>query len=86
MQIALNSSYNSEYFVEGLEKVARLMTETALVEELYLQAQTDAARRLEEAVLVLYAALLQFLGKATKFWRKNLLRKPTVAVYVLLMY
>ena len=57
--------------IEGLETVARLITRFAFFEELYLQRASIARGDLEEAAIALYAEILTFLGKATKFFTKT---------------
>ena len=54
--------------IENLEAVSHVITRYAILEELYLQQNSTARKKLEEMVVHLYAEILTFLAKARKFF------------------
>lgn len=57
--------------IENLEAVSYLITRYAILEEMYLQRNSAARDNLEDMVVCLYAEILTFLGKASKYFRSS---------------
>lgn len=70
-QVAVNDKRVLGETVENLEAVSHLITRYAILEELYLQRNSAARDKLEELVVRLYAEILTFLGKASKYFHRS---------------
>jgi len=57
--------------IEGLETISCLITRYAIFENLYMQHNTAARDQLKAALTSLYAEVLRFLGKATKYFNTS---------------
>ncbi|PVH75424.1 hypothetical protein DL98DRAFT_349601, partial [Cadophora sp. DSE1049] len=67
LQAAINDTTVYSGMVEDLEMVARLMARFHELERLYLLSPSAADDQLSNALVKVYAAILEFLAKAVKF-------------------
>ena len=79
MQIVVNDSSKLESVVEGLARIAELICRFAVVEVLYLQGTSKAAKELEKAVTKLYASILDYLSKAKHYFEQGTASKHTIS-------
>ena len=66
--------------IENLEAVSHLITRYAILEELYLQRNSEASDKLEDMVIRLYAEILTFLAKARKFFQSSAKSKKSFLI------
>lgn len=57
--------------IEGLETTANLIARYSLFETLYLQHQSTATNRLTRSLIMVYASILTFLGKALHYYDQS---------------
>jgi hypothetical protein len=57
--------------VESLETIARLVTQYAVFESLYLGKTTRIQGEMEGALVVLYAEVLKYLARAKLYFQKS---------------
>lgn len=66
LQVTVNAQHIQASMVEGIEHVSETITRFAWVETLYLRASTALRRDLQDAILKLYIAVLEFLAEARR--------------------
>lgn len=66
LQVTVNAQHIQTSMVEGIEHVSETITRFAWVETLYLHASTALRRDLQDAILKLYIAVLEFLAEARR--------------------
>jgi len=71
LQVAINDQQNRSSLADGMEHVAGLITRYAIVERIYLQISCEASEKLKNDIVSLYAATLQYLAKARKYYGKG---------------
>ncbi|KAF2194322.1 hypothetical protein K469DRAFT_783362 [Zopfia rhizophila CBS 207.26] len=71
LQIAVNDTNKLSLVVEGLAWIAELICRYAVIEALYLQGASKAAKSLERAVVKLYANILGYLSKAKQYLKQG---------------
>ncbi|KAK2765322.1 hypothetical protein FQN54_008166 [Arachnomyces sp. PD_36] len=71
LQWATNDSQIFGAMIEGLETVASLISRYSLFEAVYLRIKSPTTDRLRNSIVVLYAAILVFLGKALRYYSKS---------------
>jgi hypothetical protein len=71
LQVAVNDTETFGAMAEGVEFVSNLITRYTIVEQLYLQKLSTAKDQLIKAITKLYAAVLKYLSKANRFYRRN---------------
>ncbi|KAF2790514.1 hypothetical protein K505DRAFT_78949 [Melanomma pulvis-pyrius CBS 109.77] len=67
LQITVNDSDRLGVLVEGLARIAELICRYAVVEGIYLQGKSQAARNLESVLVKLYVEILSYLSKAKQY-------------------
>lgn len=55
----------------GLEKITNLMGRCAIYEQMYLTTGLGTVKRLEEALITLYARILDYLVVAKRYYSKS---------------
>jgi hypothetical protein len=71
LQVAINDAESFGAMAEGVEFVSRSITRYELIERLYLEKDSMAKVDLRRAVLDQYAAILQYLSKAVRFYSRK---------------
>lgn len=82
-QFAISETQTFSLMVEGLGQVTNLIARYAIMEDLYLREQTNAARQLEASLIQLYAATLVFLGKTYHFFSQSATRRIIKSIFTL---
>ncbi|KAI4267069.1 MAG: hypothetical protein L6R38_008422, partial [Xanthoria sp. 2 TBL-2021] len=87
LQVVVSDSRVYGSMVEGLEVILRLILRFAIFEKIYFRNTPTLPLELESATVELYAEILTFLGKATKFFkqRPTVREKVNPAIYVVLV-
>jgi len=57
--------------MEGTEYVSHLITRYATFENLYLKTSFKAKEQLEQSLVKLYAAMMRYLVRAGRYYRRN---------------
>ena len=70
-QVSVQDINQYAVVVEGVEKVASIVTRYRIVERLYLVKQHSATTQLKEHITDLYMLVLKFLVKAEEFYLGN---------------
>ena len=73
-QIAVNDINKHASIIEGLARTAELICRFAIVEKLYLQSTSEAAKELERTVVKLYSGILGYLSKARRYLEQGTAR------------
>ncbi|KAI4129581.1 MAG: hypothetical protein LQ338_002155 [Usnochroma carphineum] len=71
LQMSINYHRVFVGIIQNLEIVSHLIARYALLEQLYLQRNSTARDKLQEMIIRLYAEILTFLAKASKYFRKT---------------
>jgi hypothetical protein len=71
LQAAINDVQTNGAMLEGLELVFNLITRFQLVERLYLHRPSSVQVRLNEAIIALYASILEYLLKAHRYFTQK---------------
>ena len=75
LQITLNDAQTFGAIAEGVETVSRLISRYAIFEAAYLHSSgrtpSAAQRKLSEALIVLYSAILTYLAKAGRYYNRS---------------
>jgi hypothetical protein len=71
LQVAVNDSQTFGAMAEGVEFVSNLITRHVIIEHLYLQRPSAAKHQLEQAIIKLYTAVLEYLLKAKRFYSQS---------------
>ena len=66
--------------IEGVEVVSNLITRYAIFENVYLSKPSPAVDRLEAALIVLYTAVLTFLGNTVHYFGKSTVKRLAKSV------
>ena len=70
-QVSVQDVNQYALVVEGVEKIAHIMTQYRIVERLYLVKRYEATAQLENHITDIYTLALKFLVKAKKYYQKN---------------
>lgn len=71
LQSAINDTDVHTAMVEDLEMVTRLMARYDQIERRYLPQSAGIDNQLSDAIVSVYAAVLEFLGKAVKYFKES---------------
>ena len=71
LQIAINDFDHYNFVVNGAETISHLIGRHAILEGLYLHRTSDAANKLKEALINVYALILQYLVKVKEYSEQN---------------
>jgi nucleoside-triphosphatase THEP1 len=75
LQATLNDILTNAAMLEGLELVFNLIARYEVVERLYLRRPSRLQKGLQEAIVRLYAAVLEFLLQANRYYRQKTVRR-----------
>lgn len=68
--------------VESVEAMARIISRYAIFEDIYLRHPSPATKKLKEALVGLYAAILLYLSKVKAFFQQSTPRRLLKGVFV----
>ncbi|KAL1599675.1 hypothetical protein SLS60_007478 [Paraconiothyrium brasiliense] len=71
LQVTVNDVQTFGAMAEGVEYISNLVTRCAIIEELYLQGASEPKAQLEQAIVKLYAAILEYVLKARRYYDKS---------------
>ena len=71
LQAAVSEQQIYDSMLEGLEHVADVIARYAWVETLYLHASSKMRLQLQDSIVKLYIAILEFLAKARRYYSKH---------------
>ncbi|MCJ1352386.1 MAG: hypothetical protein MMC33_002370, partial [Icmadophila ericetorum] len=81
LQLAINDSQIFGAMVEGIEHISNLITRYAIIEHLYLQSTAAMAKdQLSQSLVKVYAAILQYLSKAKRYYDRNTAKRTVMAM------
>jgi hypothetical protein len=69
-QLSVNDAQSFGAMIEGVELVVRLTTRYTLIEQFYLQIISGLEHHLTDALVTLYAIVLNYLANAKRFFAK----------------
>ena len=71
--MAVNDSQTFGAMADGVQHVSNLITRYAILEKLYLQANTVAMAKdqLSQSIVKLYTTILKYLSKARRYYDRN---------------
>lgn len=67
----MNDIQTHDAIAEGLEQTCSLITRYAMVEGLYLHINLPSEEQLIDSLVCLYAAILDFLSRAIRYYSRN---------------
>ncbi|KAL8861940.1 MAG: hypothetical protein Q9178_001810 [Gyalolechia marmorata] len=71
LQMSINDNQVFVESVQNLETISHLIARYGILEQLYLQRNSAARDKLQEIMIFLYAEILTFLAKASKYFQKS---------------
>jgi hypothetical protein len=71
VKIAVNDSQKFGALLEGMERIAYLVSRYAIFEDLYLHHQLSSFDGLERSLIELYATVLMYLSKARCYYDQS---------------
>ncbi|KAH0536068.1 hypothetical protein FGG08_007034 [Glutinoglossum americanum] len=80
LQVSVNDSQTFGAMAEGVEFVSNLITQYVIIEHLYLRRPSVAKHQLEQALIALYAAVLEYLLKARRFYGRNTAKRMALSI------
>ncbi|KAH7119554.1 hypothetical protein B0J11DRAFT_582082 [Dendryphion nanum] len=82
LQIVVNDINKHASIVEGLARIAELICRFAIVENLYLQGTSEAAKELERTVVKLYSGILGYLSKARRYLEQGTAQRTIKSAFL----
>ena len=75
LQIAITDFVRYDFVVNGAETIAHLIGRYAILEGLYLHRTSDSTTKLKEALIEVYALILQYLSKVKDYFDQNTVKR-----------
>ena len=75
LQIAITDFVRYDFVVNGAETIAHLIGRYAILEGLYLHRISDSTTKLKEALIEVYALILQYLSKVKDYFDQNTVKR-----------
>ena len=75
LQASINDVQTFGAMAEGLEQVSRSITGCCIIEQLYLKQTSTANENLQDSLVKLYAAILEYLASAIKYYSRGTVGK-----------
>lgn len=80
-QATVNDIHTNGAIIEGMAIVVNLLARYEIVEYIYLQTASRATAPLSDAIIKLYAAILEYLLPAHAYFRSHLVKKIAKSIF-----
>ncbi|MCJ1435564.1 hypothetical protein MMC27_004938 [Xylographa pallens] len=81
LQVTVNDIQAFGAMAEGLESITHMITQSALIEVLYLGDKSAARDEVENAIITLYAKVLLYISKTKRYFQASISKRLASSVF-----